>query len=349
MQSKGIAALAIVIIIVAVASFYVGRETAPKPTGAVPITFVLNWAISGEQTGIVAALSEGFYADEGLAVTILRGYGSSSTANRLLAGEGQFGFIDTIAGVRSRAAGIPLKYVAMGYHKSPVGLFGKPGVGPTTPDEIRGKRIGVTAASTDYLQLQILAHLHGINLENEVTLVFLSSAAKIPAVLSDEVDAVSGYDTGEGAQLAHALGVPYEELAVMKYADFGIDTYGNGVAALENYIESNPEIVSKFVRATMKGWAWALQNPDKAVDDVVKMFPELDRESVELEWQITSGLIWNAETQEYGIGYMIPEKMQRSIDITVEAFGVTPMSVENIMTNEFVSTLPDDIKFPLPV
>lgn len=341
------AAWIIILIVVAGGSFYLGRYTAPQTQKLESITFILNWAISGEQAGIVVAVDKGFYADEGLAVTILRGFGSTDTSKRVFAGEGEFGFVDTIAMIKARAEGIALKQIGMGYHFSPVGLFGLPDVGPTTPDEIRGKKIGCTSGSTDTIQFEIICALNNIDVDTEVNRVWLSSTAKVPAVLSDEVDGVSGYDTGEGAQIAFGADIDWEDVTKLMYRDWGVDTYGNGLVAKESYIDDNPDVVERFVRATMKGWGYALQNPEEAVDIVVKMFPELEEDSVALEWEITTEHIWNEETQDTGIGYMVKEKMQKSIDITVQVFGIDPIPVDDVYTNEFVEDLPDDIKFPL--
>lgn len=347
--SKGLwAAWIIILVVVAGGSFYLGRYTAPQVQKLESITFVLNWAISGEQAGIVVAVDEGFYADEGLAVTILRGFGSTDTSKRVFAGEGEFGFVDTVAMIKARAEGIKLKQIGMGYHLSPVGLFGLPGVGPTTVDEIRGKTIGCTSGSTDTIQFEIVCALNNIDVDTEVDRIWLAPPAKVPAVLSDEVDGVSGYDTGEGAQIAFGADIAWADVTKLMYRDCGVDTYGNGLVATESYIEDNPDVVERFVRATMKGWTYAIENPEEAVDIVVKMFPELEEESVALEWDITIGHIWNEETQQTGIGHMIEDKMQESIDITVEVFGIDPIPVEDVYTNEFVDDLPDDIKFPQP-
>jgi NitT/TauT family transport system substrate-binding protein len=347
--SRGLwAAWLVILILVAAGSFYVGRMTAPESRELESVTFLLDWAVGGKQCGLISALTQGYYADEGLAVTLLRGYGSTDTSKRVFAGEGEFGFVDTIAMINARATDIYLKQIGMVFHKSPVALLGLPGVGPTKPEEIVGKKIGLTSGSTDTIQFEMICSFYNINIETEVERAWLSSTAKVAAVLAGEVDAVSGYAAGEGVQIALGASIAWEDLTKMYYYDWGIDTYSNGLIATEDYIKNNPDICERFVRATMKGIAWAMKNPEEAVDLMVTMFPELDEDRTLEEWLVTiDTCLWNEETQENGIGYMIKEKMQKSIDLTVEVFGIVDVPVEDVFTNEFVENLPNDIKFPL--
>lgn len=336
----------IILLAVAAGSFYAGRMTAPETEKLEPITFILNWTMGHEHAAFITAADKGFYAEEGLAVTILRGYGSTDSSRRLFAGEGQFGNISNAVLVKARSEGIPLKQIAMGYHLSPVGIFGLPGKGPTTPDEIRGKKIATTTG-TEGLQLEIICELNGIDVETEVDRVFMSPPAKVPAVLTGDVDGCAGYVTDEAREIASAAEIPFEDVTKLLFRDWGIDVYGNGIAALDDYIMDNPDIVERFVRASMKGMAWAIQNPEEAAEIVSRWLPELPEEEVLEGWIAVIDLIWNEETQQYGIGYMIPEKIQESIDITAEIYDIEPVPLEETYTNEFVEDLPDEIKFPL--
>lgn len=337
--------LALLLVAVAAGSFYAGRMTAPKPRELTSITFILNWSVSGEHTGFIAAVEKGFYAEEGLAVTILRGYGSSDTAKRLFAGEGQFGHVDANALIKARAAGMPLKLIAITYALSAVGIFGLPGRGPTTPDEVRGKRIATTTGA-EGIQLEIFCALNGIDMKKEVEVITMAPAAKVPAVVAGEVDALSGYVNVEPVQIAYSANVSFAEITKLMYRDHGIDVYGNGLAALDSYIAENPEIVKSFVKATMKGVAWAIQHPEEAADIVSKWYPELEKRSILDIWKQTILCIWNEQTRQTGIGYMTGEKIARNIELTTKIFEITPMPAEDVFTNEFLKDLPQEVKFP---
>lgn len=343
-MQKGI--LLVVLVIGIVVGYAAGYMTAPTGPAMEHVTFILNWTIGGEQADIIAADDQGYYAEEGLSVTILRGYGSYDTITRVEGGEGEFGYADMSAHIKAEATGeVDLIQVGMGFQKSPMGVFFPPDAPITEPKDLEGLTIAVTPASTAY---QTLIGPFAVATDIDVDTMTLDSSApyaKAAYVLAGNADACTGYTTGEGAQLEAELG----SVGSIMFADYGVDVYANGIVAREDYVNANPGIVRRFVRATLKGRAWALTSTvDEVVDMLLRLYPELEEEATTLEWQRTIPVVWTAETQQYGIGYMIPEKVENAISIVREAFDITETVLpEEIYTNEFVEDLPDEILFPL--
>lgn len=330
-----------------VAGYAAGYMTAPTGPAMEHVTFILNWTIGGEQAGILAAQEQGYYAEEGLSVTILRGFGSSDTAERVAGGEGEFGYINMISHIIAEATPggeIDLISVGAGYIKSPMGVFFKPDTPITEPTDFEGMTVAVTPASSVYLTfIGPFADATGMNVDL-VTIDASAPYAKAAYVLSGNADACTGYTTGEGAQIeAEAGGV-----GQLLFSDYGLDVYTNSIVGREDYVNANPGLVKRFVRATLKGWGWALSSSvNEVVTMLLELYPELEEEATTIEWQRTIPLFVNEEGQQYGLGHHRPEKVENTIRIVREAFDITEeIPAEEIYTNEYVEDLPDEILFP---
>lgn len=335
---------AIFLVVALVAGYGIGYITAPKGAKMEHVTIILNWSHTAEKAGIYAADDLGYYAEEGLSVTILRGYGSADTALRVEVGEGEFGFVDMGTHILAEAAGeVDLLQVAMGFHKSPIGVMWLPDTPITEPKDLEGKKIASTPASSAYLMFTgPFAEVTGLDVDS-ITFDFSAPYAKTSLLFAGTVDAMTGYSIGDGPEIEAQVG----GVGMMVLADYGVDMYSNGIVVKDSYAAEHPGIVRRFVRATLKGWGWALNNQEASVDMCLRLFPELDEVISELQLEYTLESLWNAETQAYGIGYMIPEKVENTINLVKESFDITTdILPEQIYSNEFVEGLPDEILFP---
>jgi NitT/TauT family transport system substrate-binding protein len=97
-------------------------------------------------------------------------------------------------------------------------------------------------------------------------------SSMVPALLQGQVDAVLGSIDAYQIQ-AESQGA---KLDVFRFADHGVPTVSTSIFASDDYLKSNPEIVKKFIAASLKGWSFALDHPAQAVKDLKKVFPELN-------------------------------------------------------------------------
>jgi NitT/TauT family transport system substrate-binding protein len=92
----------------------------------------------------------------------------------------------------------------------------------------------------------------------------------VPALLQNQVDAILGSIDAYQIQ-AESQGA---QLDVYRFADYGVPTVSTSIFASNAYLKDNPEVVKKFIAASLKGWSFALDNPAKAIKDVKAVFPE---------------------------------------------------------------------------
>jgi NitT/TauT family transport system substrate-binding protein len=100
----------------------------------------------------------------------------------------------------------------------------------------------------------------------------MPATAMVPSLLQGQVDAILGSIDSYQIQL-EAQGAQTDNFM---FADHGVPTVSTSIFASDSYIKNNPEVVKKFIAASLKGWYFALDNPEKAVKDLKSVFPEMN-------------------------------------------------------------------------
>jgi ABC-type nitrate/sulfonate/bicarbonate transport system substrate-binding protein len=233
----------------------------------------LGWLVNANSAGQIAALARGFYRDEGLDVTFHEGGLADPSVKTVAGGADDFGFAngpDLV--ISARAAGAPLKILAViqreGYH----GFFVREDSSITTPHDWIGRRVGVKIGSPTYLYYLTILNKLGIDRASihEVPLGF-----DVRPFLTRDVEVLPGAKNNEAITL-EAQGI---RLRTFSPADYGIPTMGNVLFTREAMLYEHEETVRRFVRATMRGWIWcqALENRDAAIDYLVAYNPKIER------------------------------------------------------------------------
>ena len=108
--------------------------------------------------------------------------------------------------------------------------------------------------------------------EADINMIDMPVASMVPALLQGQVDAVLGSIDAYQIQ-AEAQGA---QLDVYRFADHGVPTVSTSIFANTAYLKDNPDVVRKFIAASLKGWVFAIDNPSKAVKDLKVVFPEVN-------------------------------------------------------------------------
>lgn len=225
----------------------------------------LQWVTQAQFAGYYVALDEGFYEEEGLNVTILPG-GPDIAPPQVLAGGGADVMLNWMpSALAAREKGLPVVNIAQPFKTSGLMLTCWKDSGVTSVEDFKGKTIGVWFYGNEYPFLSWMSQA-GISTdggENGVTV--LKQGFNVDPLLQRQADCISTMTYNEYGQVLDA-GVSPDELVTFQYEDQGVATLEDGIYALESNLE-DPEFVDKmvrFVRASMKGWKWAEENPDAA-------------------------------------------------------------------------------------
>ncbi|MFO1207687.1 MAG: ABC transporter substrate-binding protein [Amaricoccus sp.] len=229
------------------------------------VTLQLKWVTQAQFAGYYVAEAKGFYKDEGLNVTIKPG-GPDIAPEQVLAGGGADVIVDWMpAALAAREAGLPMVNIAQPFKKSGMELTCRNDSGVTSTKDFPGHTLGVWFYGNEYPFLSWMSKL-GIKTDGGPDgVTVLKQGFNVDPLLQKQAACISTMTYNEYLQVIDA-GLKPEDLTVFKYEDQGVSTLEDGLYVLEPKLKDPAfvDIMAKFVRASMKGWKWAEENPDDA-------------------------------------------------------------------------------------
>jgi NitT/TauT family transport system substrate-binding protein len=316
-----------------------GAEVRPP----IAIQFSLDRPIEAGAAPFVVASVRGLFGAEGLSVATNIANGSPEAIARVATGASEFALVDINELIRYRdnAAAAPIKAVFVLFNKSPYAIVARKSRGIHALSDIEGKTLGVAEGDLSFRLWPALARHNGIK-ANSVKQNRMSAAVREPILSAGQVDAVAGFSYLSAVNLRDR-GVPADDLAVLRYADYGCEAYGFAVIVNPAFAAAKPEAVKGFLRAAIAGTQLAIKDPGGAADDVVG---RMDGGSRELELarlrNVISDNILTGEVQRSGIGGIDPARLNRSIDQIAEDFKFRKRpSAADIFDDSFLPPLED--------
>ncbi len=221
------------------------------------VTLQLNWLHEAEFAGYYVAQAKGFYEDQGLEVTILEGGPSQPARERVMNGEATFA-VTSFAEQRDLVtAGKPSVAVMAAFQIPPLTIFSLRDSNIRDPRDLVSRKVGVT---TDYWRKVLEQTLTAAGVDpKEVTEVKVE-VGDLQKLYDGTVDAWLGYAQDEPIRAT----IAGHQVNNIFPADFGIGGYEGLVIATQSTIDTSPDMVRAFVKASEDGWRYAIENPDEA-------------------------------------------------------------------------------------
>ena len=302
--------------------FGTGKSQAADETRQpIAIQFSFDRPIDASAASFVLASSRGLFGSEGLAVATNIASGWPDAIARVAAGDSDFALVDINALIRFRdkSGAPPVKAVFVLFNKAPYAIIARKSRGVRALSDIEGKTLGVAEGDFSIWFWPALAHQNGIKIAGVKQAKF-SPAVREPMLSAGQVDAVNGFSYLAGVNLRDR-GVPADDLAVFRYADYGCEAYGFALIVNPAFAAAKPEAVKGFLRSVIAGTHLAIKEPAKAVDEVVN---RMDGGSRDLELErlrtIIHDNILTGEVRRNGIGGIDAARFERSIDQIAEEF-----------------------------
>lgn len=305
----------------------------PAPKEKTNVTLRLGWFARGYDAPYYLARAKGYYDEVGLNVDIKEGQGSAATLNLVAGKQAEFGMVDAAVLMLGADKGVPVTMVAGIMQKSPAALMVHADTGINGPKDLAGHSIGMVPQANTTLLLPLYLDASGVP-RNAVNIINTDNANKTTLFREHKYDATSSLLNDEVITLENA-GVPVK---VLSYADGGVNTLSIGIVAHNDLIKAKPEVVKAFVQASLRGWAEAIKNPDPAIEEVVKVFPDRNPKVTKESFLATVPLLHTKESAGKPLGWMAKADWESSIDLLVKADLMKPVAnVETLFTNQFVS------------
>lgn len=305
--------------------------------GHTRVRFSLDWIVQGQHAPFLLAQQKGYYKDEGLDVTIDVGNGSAGTITRVASGAYDMGFADLSSMIEylGNNPGTPrLQAVYMIHERNPNALFALKKSGIEKPADLKGRKISGPVFSSTRKTWPLFARANGLKPEDAQWQNVAPDMVE-QVVVRGDVEVGSGFPTQ--IQIYRRLGVPAGDVVMLKYADHGVDLYGNAVFASSRLVAENPKAIEAFLRALNRAMKDTIANPEAAVKAVMERNPLLN-EADELEkLKLILEFMDTPNTRADGLGAIRKLKLDNQVDDIVTAFGLkTRVSPDGIFNSSFL-------------
>ena len=283
-----------------------------------------------------AAIKKGFFKKEGLDINFVEGKGSAYAIQRVAAEKSDVGVSDLGAAAFAVSRGIPVKAILCELQTGPQGIVSLAATGIKAPKDLEGKSLGFSPGDSAWILFPAFTGANGINV-SRVTTVSAEPASLPKALLAKNVDAILTYFTSVPEFSARGGGVP---LTYLRYADHGVGLLGLGLVAHTKTISGRPDMLRRFVRASQKGFAWALKNPGKTIDILMKVAPlTVTKKDIAMQnLNLSLGLLHTPRSKGKPIGWMARGDWEQTVGLLAKFRKMKAKPVDRYYTNEFIST-----------
>ncbi|GGJ09914.1 ABC transporter substrate-binding protein [Neoroseomonas lacus] len=283
----------------------------------------LDWIPSGEHAAYFAGVARGFFRDNGIDLSLTRGYGSGDTVNKVAAGAAQFGVADLGAVLAARARqNVPVRSISAVYTYSPHSLFVLRSSGITNFRGLEGRRIAITPGNSHRLYFPEVARRAGTDPER-ITWVNTDASAMAALLISRRVDAAPFYSIhyyyqNKAAQRAG------EEIVVLPFVETGFAIYAASLVTTDDIIRTNPDLVRRFLRGVQQSFEWSNANQAEACRLHVARNPEVEQDDCEGSLRATMAFVFNPHQVETRLGRFSPERLAFTWRVVAESLQLDP-------------------------
>ena len=282
------------------------------------VTIQLKWVTQAQFAGYYVAQEKGYYKAEGLDVTIKPG-GPDISTPQVIAGGGADVIVDWMpSALASREKGVALVNIAQIFNRSGMMLTCRKDSGIRSPSDFRGKTLGVWFYGNEYPFLSWMSQLGIPTTGGSNGVTVLKQGFNVDPIFQKQAHCVSTMTYNEYWQVVDG-GLSPSELVVYKYEDQGVATLEDGLYVLEKNL-SNSAFVNKmarFLRASIKGWEFAANNPDTAADIVLEnddTGAQTEKHQRRMMREINK-LIVGFYSKGQGVGYLKPSDYERTVNV----------------------------------
>jgi NitT/TauT family transport system substrate-binding protein len=281
------------------------------------LTLQLKWIEQAQFMGFLVADKLGYYEDEGIDIDILPGGVGINPVDVLIAGDAQVAVAWTGNVLPAISQGEDLVNIGQGMQRSAMRLMALKSSGIEKPADIAGKKIGTWPGGNE-LEPYAFIEMQGLDKDRDVTLV--NQNFDMNQLLNKEIDLASAMIFNE-YWLPIEAGYSEDEFTVFDMEEEGAGMLQDALFVQRDFLESNEDLLVRFMRATIKGWEYAIANPEEAVDLMELDFTQNDVTARDHQIKMakeTAKLYDNEDSKTYGLFYINTDKLSQTIDIATE-------------------------------
>lgn len=298
------------------------------------INMQLGWLGGGNQLGEACAHQLGYFKDEGVDFHFQPGGPNNDGIAVVASGRYEVGEVSSSPSLMLAVSqDIPIRCFAVSAQKHPYTFFSLKKNPVRTPADFVGKKVGIQA--TGVILLRALLAKNKIDMK-DVQVVTIGS--DMMPLLTGQVDVVTGWLTNTTA--LKVLGADRVDLPLW---DTGVHLYADPYYATTDTLAGRKDLLVRFLRAASRGWAFAYENRDKAIELLVKEFPNLNAADERAAADVMLSYCFNANTKLNGYATMDPQVWQDQIDTWSQLGQFTKRTpkVDDVMTMDILNATQD--------
>ncbi|WP_402467681.1 ABC transporter substrate-binding protein [Isoptericola aurantiacus] len=327
-----------------------GGEAEPAGSGSAegeltPVTLQLQWVAQAQFAGYYAAVDQGFYEDEGLDVTIAEAGTDTVPIDVLAAGDADYAISWVPKVLGSIEQGTEVTDVAQVFERSGTLQIAMADSGIEGPEDLAGKNVGSWGYGNEW---ELFAGMQQAGLDTSGDISLVQQAFDMNGFLAGDIDAAQAMTYNEYAQVLETVnpdtGELYqpEDLAVIDWNDVGTAMLQDAIwadTARLSEDEDYAETTVKFIKASLKGWAYARDNAEDAAAIVTDAGSTLGQSHQLWQTNEVNKLIWPSTS---GVGTINADQWDQTVDIAMNTQNETGSTIitseppETAYTNEYV-------------
>jgi NitT/TauT family transport system substrate-binding protein len=328
--------IVVVIIILAGLGAYVAFQPRPNHN----VNFMVDFALTGYHGLFFYGLEHGIYSKSGLNVTILPGTGSVSVISALAAGKIDFALADsgTLALAAANSSVTNVRIVAMVFQVTSASvIYNKARI--SSISDLNGKTMGSTPGSGLQKIFKVFAKINNLN-QSSIRIVYANPSVYVTLVALGQTDSILAV-VSRFPDLRPLAAENKITLGQFRFADYGLNIYGNAIMANTAMINDHPATVRSFVQATLESIQGATQHPKDAVTSLMKYAPQLNAtlglEDFQAITQYSLPPSTNSTSNAQSLGWIDPSKMEQTASVILQGYGIDKqLNMSLLYTNQFV-------------
>ncbi len=299
------------------------------------VTLRTNWLFYGSHAIFFLGIDKGFYEREGIDLVVKQGNGSGNAVRLVANKDSTFAYASAVTMLNLAAQGAPVLAVATIDAQGTDAVLVDPDSGIKTFKDLEGRNVLTTAGAGVNTLFPIAARNAGAD-PDRIKLTNVAESALVSSYLQKLAPAMLGGIDDKPAEIKAAGGKPP---IIFNYADYGVHQPGYAIVAHRDTVEKNPELVRRFVRATLRSVAAAKADPDAAIRALINWQASVEDQKAQARevLDVTLSILRSNNAKDDRLGVNVPEDWAAALEI-LKAYKElkTDKPASAFYTNDFV-------------
>ncbi len=320
-------------ILMIVAAFGAAQEASAQKLDKV--TLRTNWLFYGSHAIFFLGIDRGYYADEGIDLVVKQGNGSSNAVRLVANKDSDFAYGSSATMMNLAAQGAPVISVAVIDAQGTEAILVRPDAGVKDIKDLEGKKIMTTAGAGVNTFFPVVAKNAGLDM-SKIELVNVAEGALVSSYLQNLAPAILGGIDDKPAEIVANGG---QEPVIFPYSDYGVYQPGYSIVARKDMVAENPDLVGRFVRATLKATQAAKDDPDAAIQSLINWSASVEdqKDQARRVLDVTLSVLESPNGKGKPLGMHIEKDWQSALELLKQYKDLqTDMAASDFYTNQFV-------------